>query len=186
MRSSDYRSKDQLDRLIEQALLDSVAGEEPPAHVWERIRARLTRADRRPSVRWTGLVLQGALLTFLLMLGGMSLWDAWSDQPSAVSSEASPTAPLTLSEVDTTQTFSEPVAPALDTEEIALLREYSSLQSRALIVAELRRRAPGVAVPAYDIPPHPITVQVQALNVEAPREVQPAGLPVDTPGTIWE
>jgi len=70
MRSRDHRSKDQLDRLIHRALVDSVADEEPPARVWERIRASLTKPEGQPTIHWSGLALQAAMLLVLFVFGG--------------------------------------------------------------------------------------------------------------------
>jgi hypothetical protein len=187
MRSRNHRPKDQLDLLIQQALIDSVAGEEPPAHVWERIRARLTQTDRRPSVRWTGLVLQGALLAFLLMLGSISTWQERLDEPfRAMPSEVAPEALPALGNSDAMKTQIESTGAVVDTVEIALLREYSSLQTRALITEEIHRRAPGIAVPAVDIPPHPDSPQAKALHAQPQTGSGLEGLPVYTPGPIWQ
>ncbi|MFQ5343496.1 MAG: hypothetical protein ACE5F6_18300 [Anaerolineae bacterium] len=186
MRSGEYRPKEQLDKLIQQALIDSVADEEPPARVWERIRARLTQPDRPPSFQWSGPVLQAAMLILLLMLGSLSVWQKWSgEQVTGVPSGVSTATPLALHATDAAESRGESSGAVADAAEIVLLREYSSLQTRSLIVKQLRRRAPGVAVPAYDIPPHPGSPQAKALLPESPHETGPAGLPVYAPGPIW-
>jgi len=186
MSQYEHRTGDQFEILIRRALLESVADEEPPARVWERIRARLTQPDRRLSVQWSGPVLQAAMLILLLMLGSLSVWQKWSgEHVTGVPSGVSTATPRALHAADSTEARGESSGAVVDAAEIALLRQYSSLQTRSLIVKQLRRRAPGVVVPAYDIPPHPSSPQAKALLSESSQETGPAGLPVYAPGPIW-
>ena len=186
MSQYDHRTGDQFEILVRRALLESVADEEPPAHVWERIRARLTQPDRRLSIHWSGPVLQAAMLILLLMLGSLSVWQQWSDEYVTVPpSEVSTATPRALHATHSTEIRGESSGAVVDAAEIALLRKYSSLQTRSLMVKQLRRRAPGVVVPASDIPPHPSSPQAKALLPGSSHETGPAGLPVYTPGPIW-
>ena len=73
MSSRNHRSRDQLDFLIQQALSEEVAGEEPPADVWNRIRAGLTGPDHRYSIYWSGVVAQVTLLLLVLALSSTLL-----------------------------------------------------------------------------------------------------------------
>lgn len=186
MSQHDHRTRDQLDIRIRRALLESVADEEPPAYVWECIRARLTQPDRPPSFQWSGPVLQAAMLILLVMLGSLSVWQKWSaEQVTVGPSRSSPATPPTLHATDSTEVRGGSSGAVVDAAETALLHQYSSLQTRALIVEQLRRRAPGVAVPASDIPPHPSSPQAKALLPESSHETGPAGLPVYAPDPIW-
>ena len=163
--SQDRRKRDTLDELIRQTLADSVMDEEPPAHVWERIRAQLNQPDRgRSSVRWSTPMLQAALLTLLLMLGSLSIRQRQSiEQVTVQQSKASSTTPQVPRISRSPKVYDEGAGAVSDTTEIVLLREYSASHSRAVIIGTLRRRAPGVAVPAYDIPPHPYSPEAKAL-----------------------
>lgn len=186
MSSYDPLKNDQLDRLIRRALAESVADEEPPAHVWDRIQAQLTRPHRRPPMRWAGPVLQAALLALLVMLGSLPVWQERAlEQLIATPSVASPTAPRALNETSPSEAFVGDSGAVLDAAEVELLREYSSHQTRVLIEQELRRRGPGIAVSAVDIPPHPNSLQAQARRLES-SDVQPGGPPTYTPGPTWQ
>jgi len=145
MSQYEHRTGDQFEILIRRALLESVADEEPPARVWERIRARLTQPDRRLSVQWSGPVLQAAMLILLLMLGSLSVWQKWSGERSGVvPSQASPTASMTpygtdhspassrTSHIwtpaqhggDSSESYAKGNEAAMDEAKIALLREH--------------------------------------------------------------
>lgn len=185
MSSRDHRSNDNLDFLIRQALVDSVGDEEPPARVWDRISTRLSQPDRRPSIRWSGPVLQAVLLALLFLFGSISLWHERSAQQfTVVPSIASPTALQALP--GNNVGGEETDAATIEVAETQLLREYSSLQTRSLIVEQLQRRTPGVAVSTADIPPHPNSPQAKALHLETLREAGPAELPVVASGEIWQ
>lgn len=185
MSSHNHRSNDNLDFLIRQALVNSVGDEEPPARVWDRISARLRQPDRRPSIRWSGPVLQAVLLALLFLFGSISLWHERSArQFTVVPSIASPTALQALPSDDLSGEKTD--TAAIEMAETRLLREYSSLQTRNLIIEQLQRRTPGVAVSIADIPPHPNSPQAKALHLETSREPGPAELPVLTSGEIWQ
>lgn len=197
MNSPDRRASDRLDMLIRRALVESVENEEPPAHVWERIRAELTRPKRRATVRWSGPMLQAALLVLLLAFSVISVWQERSVEqytPPA-SSEASPMAPPTWYGDDSSAVDADTVA-----EKIAILRELRSSQARASVTEERRQRTLGAAISADDILPDPSSLQAKALFLRSSRETEPAGgetgpaeggakpeeLPVYTPGHLWQ
>ncbi len=169
--------------LIRQALVESVADEEPPAQVWNRIRACLSESKCRPAVRWTGPVLQAALVLLLLLAGSVSLLPEWTvNQLPEVLSTASPTEPSAALMDDVPTTSS--VQP--DAGELKRLRQYSSLQTQRMILQELAQPAPGVVVPADDIPPHPNSPQARATRLESSGEVRSSRFSGNSSGTVWQ
>lgn len=183
MHASDPRSRDNLDILIERALNDRVGDAEPPPHVWGRIRSELTRSRRRPAMRWSGPVLQAALLAVVFfLLGGVSLWQEWSADQLVRTPTAAPTMTAPVHD-DGMVEFAVSSEVLIDAAETNQLREYSSSQTRAAVAAELERRAPGIYVPTDDIPPHPGR-QASALDVSS-GEDEGLTAPRSAAGVIW-
>jgi hypothetical protein len=183
MHSSDPRSRDNLDILIERALNDSVGDAEPPAHVWVRIQSELTQSRRRPAMRWSGPVLQAGLLAVVFfLLGGVSLWQEWSADQLVRTPTVAPTMNTPVQH-DALVEFAVSPEARLDAAETRQLREYSSSQTRAAVAAELQRRAPGVYVPLDDIPPHP-RLQASAL-VLGSSGIDGLAAPPSAKGIIW-
>ena len=60
---------DEMDALVRWALRDSVAGQEPPPEIWDKIRARLEQPKAPSHVRSRFLSAQFSLLVQLLVLG---------------------------------------------------------------------------------------------------------------------
>lgn len=182
MHPSDPTAQDNLDILIERALNDRLGDAEPSPEVWCRIRSELTQSRRRPALRWSGPVLQAALLAVVFfLLGGVSLWQEWSaDRLASVPTVApTTTSPARRNVVAELGVSPEILREAAETRE---LREYSSSQARAAVAAELKRRAPGVHVPMDDIPPHP-RLHASA-SVLTSGVIEGFGAPHST-GVIW-
>lgn len=195
MISPDHRSSDQLDLLIQQALAESVANEEPPAHIWDRIRAVLTEPERPSTVRWSGVVLQAALLFLILVFGGTLVSQVQLverspvtsfDGPSAVSLRSNSTdySParfrtsrvwtLTVYGDDSPETSAKGTRTAMDAAELAFLRRYSSSRTSTSGIEESRRSASGIGVPAGGVPPDLTSLQAKVVFLRSLREVEPA------------
>lgn len=186
MSSHDRRSEGQLDGLIRQALHESVAGEEPPADVWERIRAGLTSAGRRrTTLRWSGL-LQAATLLLLVLLGGAVI-----RQDPLTSTTALPTTSSVMRGDDSLGT--SPERSQTMAEEVADLREIRSSQTRPSIVEDRRHPIPDEPGPASDSLPDLKTVQAKVTFLGAPygggepveHNAEPVERPVHESGSIW-
>lgn len=196
MISPDHRSSDQLDLLIRQALAESVANEEPPAHVWDRIRAQLTRSQRSTTVQWSGVVLQAALLLLMVVLGSTMVWqEQLVERVSVVSFDGSSAASPTWHSTDNSpassrtariwtltmygeappQTRPRITVSAMEAVEIALLQNYASAQLHTSTSQQNRRRASNVATPSDEIPPDPTSLQAKVLFLRSLRETEPAG-----------
>jgi hypothetical protein len=70
-------SDDELERLVRRTLDARVGGQEPPEHVWKRIKLEL-ETDKPPRPRrlrmaWLPLAVQSALTLLLVMVGGLGL-----------------------------------------------------------------------------------------------------------------
>jgi hypothetical protein len=70
-------SDDELERLVRRTLDDRVGKQEPPEHVWKRIKLEL-ETDKPPQPRrlrmaWLSLAVQSALTLLLVMFGGVGL-----------------------------------------------------------------------------------------------------------------
>jgi hypothetical protein len=108
-------------------------------------------------------------------------------QPTAVPSSVPPTASPNPVEFDgVAQIQFDYGSVVVDEADMERLREYSSLQTRSLMIEELRRRAPGVVVPASDIPPHPSSPQAKALSGRPAGEGNGTERPTYSPGSIFQ
>ncbi|MFQ5857995.1 MAG: hypothetical protein ACE5LU_20510 [Anaerolineae bacterium] len=213
MSSHDHRPR-QLDVLIRRALVESVAGEEPPAHIWDRVCAELTKPQRRTTVHWSGAVLQAVLLLVILVFGSTLVWQGrWGEQSTVVSLNDSPAASPTSYGADnspassraariwTLTVYGDPppqmhpkiTLGTMDPVEIALLQDYASVRPGSSTSEEHRPRAPRVAAPIDDIPPDPTSLQTKILFLRslresepAERETKPAQQPAHGPGLMWQ
>ncbi len=185
---SRRQQKDHLDLLIQRALAEKVAGEEPPTHVWNRIRVQLTRSVHRPPRRLMAPLFQAATLLVVIVFVITLVWEGTPiGQLQLMPFRSGPITPVASPSADTTETHAGNFgAVIMDAAEIELLREYSSLQSRMLIIEDLERREPGIAVPLGDIPPHPNSPQAKAHRLDASGDVAPAEMPAYVPGPIWQ
>ena len=77
MNSPNRYSEDDLDHLVRGALQARVSGQEPPDHVWGRIKADVEASNDPPprlrQTRWSPLVVQAALTLLLVVVGGIGL-----------------------------------------------------------------------------------------------------------------
>lgn len=68
--------RDELDRLVRRALKAIVSGQEPPEHIWKRIKLELEKGQappRRFRTPWLTLAVQPAVALLLVMLGGIPM-----------------------------------------------------------------------------------------------------------------
>jgi hypothetical protein len=195
MNSRDHCSRDDFDILIRQALIDSVEDAEPPAHVWERIRAGLAQPEHRPTtIRWTTPILQAVML-LVLMLGSTVIWQdqlfgpdraAVPDSlPTAAVASPSYSGPalsrsahipsLILYDPDVPRMSVRGMNDIMDPVETAVLRKHSSTQLRTFAVEEHPQLESSVAATSESLLPDDFTdFQVKIMLLQSLQDSQPA------------
>ena len=215
MNSRNLRPGNQLDRLIRQALVDSVAGEEPPARVWERIRSALTQPAHQPAIRWSGAMFQAALLLFVLVLSGALVWQGplLSERSVVSYSVPAPAGALTSDDTNyppspsraarvwTLMVYSDAsremsprtISITPDTEELALLRKRTPARPRTSATGEPKRRTPATSDATTSVPPDITSLRAKAIFLRSLQEREPPGRergpalePVPASGPLWQ
>lgn len=176
----DPHFEDRLDSLLRRALSSMVSGQEPPDHVWRRVKAELEAdgpSPRRFRILWLAPALQGTLILLLVMLGGVGLW--WARSTTGSGQALRDTAripshdlPPPAAVIYRDEHPSPPgVSAPLDKAELRLLQARSMPRSVHRLDAEPQGRP--IAMAALDVPPHPASAEGRLLEAGRARSPLP-------------
>jgi hypothetical protein len=159
-------SDDELDRLVQRTLDARVGGQEPPEHVWKRIKLELeaekSPPPRRVRMAWLPLAVQSALTLLLVMLGGVGLQTLLNPDAARDSSRNS------LPSVATVYVDEDLVSPSQmeisDEDDLRLLKIRSNSPSAPRTDTESNDNPPLKVPP--DVPPHSLRPEGRLLESE--------------------
>lgn len=175
MNSPKPYPEDELDHLVRGALKAQVSDQDPPDHVWKRIKLEL-EADKAPPprrfrVRWSPVVVQAALTLLLAMLGGVGLQTLLSPDGARYPTRAPSPSVTTVDVVE--ERLAPPALAMLD--DRAELRSLKTLSKQNPVHQTDIEPAsqPPVVIPR-DAPPNIYSPEGRALMAELswPPEVE--------------
>jgi len=167
MSSREPHFGDKLDTLLRGALDSLVAGQEPPDHIWPRIRAELTSNTSslsRPRCRRLVPVLPVALAVLLIALQGANPWQMRSLFREAMGIPTRDWPPPVARVYVEPQSAPPAALTPLDEIELHFLKTHSPLRTKRQPSANHRNRP--VVIAAVDVLPHPASPEGRLLKAE--------------------